>query len=427
MNQIKKLVERPFFKSLGVYAVSSYLNKVIPFLMLPILTSYLNTEEYGEVSMFNALTSILTAVCSWSIDGALLRKYYESRSRLANIFFNYISIVCVSFAGGFLLLILLQNLIEKHMGVRAVYLAPAVLYSFFSVLCSCINNLYQAKGKAFKYGIFTNTWSFANAMLSVLFVAGMGLGVAGRIGGITVSTVLSGLFAMAFLVKEAGFEPGLDAGVIKEELAVFGIPSLPMNLRGTVLSLTDRIFIAGMVSVSAAGVYTVGNQIALVADVFVRSVSLAFTPWVYGKLEKNDEGSNRKVVKLTLLLFGLIASVSVFWLVLSSVGIGRLLRQEYWEARYYAAWLIAGKAFMGFQLLIVNFIYFYKQTKEYALISSASILLNILLNYWMITAKGSIGAAAATFIVYAVTFTATLVLAVAILKNRGVICKKGNR
>lgn len=36
----------------SVYLTSNILNSAIPFLLLPILTRYLSTEEYGKIAMF---------------------------------------------------------------------------------------------------------------------------------------------------------------------------------------------------------------------------------------------------------------------------------------------------------------------------------------------------------------------------------------
>ena len=294
-------LQNNFLQKLSVYTISSYINKAIPFLMLPILTNYLSTDEYGEVSMFLALINLLVAVFGLSIEGALMRKFYDKGESFPAVLFNYLFLLISSFSVCSVLFVIFSSEITTYSGVSVQYLAAAVLSSFFSVVCYCVNSLHQAEGKAAAYAIFTNGWSFLNTLLSIILVVFFSLGVAGRVYGIAISTILMGIVGILLLCKN-GIIPSIDKNLISEELMVFGLPMLPMNLRGTILGFTDKLFIANIIGLSAAGVYTVGNQLAMVIDVFVRSIALAYTPWVYAKLQDESHESLKKIVRLTYML-----------------------------------------------------------------------------------------------------------------------------
>ena len=49
---------RDFFKSSSLYFLGNVLTKLIGFLMLPIFTEYLNTNEYGYYDVLCALSTI---------------------------------------------------------------------------------------------------------------------------------------------------------------------------------------------------------------------------------------------------------------------------------------------------------------------------------------------------------------------------------
>ena len=270
-------LQNKFLQKLSIYTISSYINKAIPFLMLPILTNYLSTDEYGEVSMFLALMNLLIAVFGLSIEGALMRKFYDKGDSFPTVLFNYLFLLLSSFSVCSVLFVIFSSKITTYSGVSVQYLAAAVLGSFFSVICYCVNSLHQAEGKATAYAIFTNGWSFLNALLSIILVVFFSLGVVGRVYGIAISTILMGVVGILLLCKN-GIIPSIDKKLILEELKVFGLPMLPMNLRGTILGFTDKLFIANIIGLSAAGVYTVGTQLAMIIDIFVRSIALAYTP-----------------------------------------------------------------------------------------------------------------------------------------------------
>ena len=377
--------------------------------MLPILTNYLSTDEYGEVSMFLALMNLLIAVFGLSIEGALMRKFYDKGDSFPTVLFNYLFLLLSSFSVCSVLFVIFSSKITTYSGVSVQYLAAAVLGSFFSVICYCVNSLHQAEGKATAYAIFTNGWSFLNALLSIILVVFFSLGVVGRVYGIAISTILMGVVGILLLCKN-GIIPSIDKKLILEELKVFGLPMLPMNLRGTILGFTDKLFIANIIGLSAAGVYTVGTQLAMVIDIFVRSIALAYTPWVYAKLQDASSESLKKIARLTYTLIFAIIIVSFSWIIIARLASPLLVSSDYEDAFVYLNWLIACNSILGVQLLLVNFIYYSKKTKLYSLLSIFSIFLNIFLNYVFIATRGTIGAAQATLVVYATTLLFTVLI-----------------
>lgn len=235
------------------------------------------------------------------------------------------------------------------------------------------------------------------------------LGVVGRVYGIAISTILMGVVGILLLCKN-GIIPSIDKKLILEELKVFGLPMLPMNLRGTILGFTDKLFIANIIGLSAAGVYTVGTQLAMIIDIFVRSIALAYTPWVYAKLQDASSESLKKIVRLTYTLILIIIIVSFSWIIIARLASPLLVSSDYEDSFVYLNWLIACNGILGVQLLLVNFIYYSKKTKLYSLLSIFSIFLNIFLNYVFITTRGTIGAAQATLVVYATTLLFTVLI-----------------
>lgn len=373
-------LQNKFLQKLSIYTISSYINKAIPFLMLPILTNYLSTDEYGEVSMFLALMNLLIAVFGLSIEGALMRKFYDKGDSFPTVLFNYLFLLLSSFSVCSVLFVIFSSKITTYSGVSVQYLAAAVLGSFFSVICYCVNSLHQAEGKATAYAIFTNGWSFLNALLSIILVVFFSLGVVGRVYGIAISTILMGVVGILLLCKN-GIIPSIDKKLILEELKVFGLPMLPMNLRGTILGFTDKLFIANIIGLSAAGVYTVGTQLAMIIDIFVRSIALAYTPWVYAKLQDASSESLKKIVRLTYTLILIIIIVSFSWIIIARLASPLLVSSDYEDSFVYLNWLIACNGILGVQLLLVNFIYYSKKTKLYSLLSIFSIFLNIFLRH----------------------------------------------
>ena len=54
-----KLLKSKLVRSLGIYTISNVINASIPFLLLPLLTNYLSTEDFGILTNFKLLIELL--------------------------------------------------------------------------------------------------------------------------------------------------------------------------------------------------------------------------------------------------------------------------------------------------------------------------------------------------------------------------------
>lgn len=67
---------------------------------------------------------------------------------------------------------------------------------------------------------------------------------------------------------------------------LFNLPLLLHYLSVYVLDQFDKIMIQKMVSISAAGIYSVACNLGLIMKIVTQSVNNALVPWQYEKLEK---------------------------------------------------------------------------------------------------------------------------------------------
>ncbi|HVL01538.1 MAG TPA: oligosaccharide flippase family protein, partial [Dongiaceae bacterium] len=77
MSLLRKVTKSSLVSGVGIYLIASVINAAIPFLLLPVLTRYLEPAEYGEVAVFQVWVSMIGALCGLSVHGAAGRKYYD--------------------------------------------------------------------------------------------------------------------------------------------------------------------------------------------------------------------------------------------------------------------------------------------------------------------------------------------------------------
>ena len=408
VNTIRKMVKSDLGGSALIYTISSFCNSAIPFVLLPVLTNYLTSAQYGVLSTFNAMVSLLTPFVCMGTTTAIQRKMIEPDAKMDEYLYNcfLVSAICELIVGFFV--VINSGFIEKYTGVSSSLLPSFLLVLISTVFFNNCKVVMQMKNKTKSFAIYQNLSTLINVILSLFFVIILGLQLKGRIYGISLSLIITAFIGSVYLIRSLGLKCCVSLDTIKDIVFSYGLPLIPSSIKATVLTYTDRVFITNMVSLSATGIYSVGNQFSLPIMILETSFNTAYVPWLFQKLKDNN--SKEKIVKFTYLYFLVITIVSLGWYLISIPLLRIFTPAEYGSAGEYIFWLSLGYAFNGMHLMVVNYIYYYKRVKIYSGVTVFVLLLNIILNYLLINYYGTVGAAQATMVSNFVSFLLTWIL-----------------
>nr|ELR5257562.1 hypothetical protein [Providencia rettgeri] len=73
-----KLISNNLFKQSFIYLSTNIINAAIPFILLPIFSSYLTTTAYGKIAIFQLLITGLGAIIGLNTIGAASRYYFDN-------------------------------------------------------------------------------------------------------------------------------------------------------------------------------------------------------------------------------------------------------------------------------------------------------------------------------------------------------------
>ncbi|MEM8258410.1 polysaccharide biosynthesis protein, partial [Morganella morganii] len=82
------LLKNTFLKQSSIYLFSNILNALIPFILLPFFSQYLDTEAYGKIAIFQLIITGLGAIIGLNTVGAASRYYFEKSSFRQKILYN---------------------------------------------------------------------------------------------------------------------------------------------------------------------------------------------------------------------------------------------------------------------------------------------------------------------------------------------------
>lgn len=404
MLNVLKVLKRNLFQGFAIYFGSSVINKAIPFLLLPILTRYLSTEEYGILAIYQVMISFGMPIVGMNMHTNVDRNFFsKSKEFLAKITFN-LFLVLTATSTLFLLLISFYLLLggpKFSIPDRWIYVLP--LIAFTNMVNTFNLTILRNRKRATEFGFFEILRTVVDLSLTIILIVIYAYGWEGRATGILIGSLLIGILSF-FRIWQSGylfFE--IDTDQIKEILKI-SLPLIPHALGGVIITLGDRIFIDQMVSTSAVGIYTVGYQFGMIMTLVVMAFNKTWSPWMYELLAEEKKENKITIVKATYLI-----SVGFIILALAVTGISYFLlpfmtAEEYHGGVVFVIWIAMGYAFNGMYTLVFPYGVHVGKTSFLGITTFIAAIVNLVANYYLIGINGSLGAAQATLISYVIMF-----------------------
>jgi O-antigen/teichoic acid export membrane protein len=393
-----------------IYTIANIIQAAIPFLVLPIMTRFLSPEDYGIISMFSVLVSIMTAFVGLNVHGAIARQFYEKESinfskYLTNCF--YILIFSAALTG--LITLLLSGWISQVTQFPRNWLWAVFLVCVGQFIITMLLTLWQVQQKPIQYGTCQILQTLINVSFSILFVVVLGMNWQGRIQAQVIAVLIFAGFSLLILFRGNWFEFKLDISYVKNALN-FGVPLIPHILGGLAITTTDRILITNLIGLEDTGLYVVGSQIGMIIGILATSFNKAYSPWLFSQLKKEDKLLNLKIVKLTYVYDVCILILATLLSFTLPLFMQFLVGEKFVKSSQFVLWIALGGAFQGMYYMVTNYIFYAQKTYLLAWVTFFTAVINLITSYFLINLYGSVGAAQGTAIAFLLSFLMTWIL-----------------
>lgn len=404
-NYLRSLSDSKLFKQSAVYLISEGINKAIPFCLLPLISYYLSTEEYGIITNYNVLTQIFAVLC-YSVTTVIIPVMYvkqgneEFRKLVSNIVF--INSIIAFFL--IIAVILFSRSINNATSIPLEFQLLAITSILFTSFTQVNMVLWRCEEKPFKFGAYQISQTFLDVSSSVIFIIVFLLGWRGRIYSMAGISILFGLFSLLLLLKRGYLTLHLSKTAIKTVLT-FALPLYPHGLSFWIKSGADKLLLTNMCGLAENGIYSVAMTFGAIISIVVVSFNNAFTPYLFKKLKTIDRipsSSNFEkiaIVKLYKKLLFLLALFVFFSYLASHLFIILIYQESYHESVRFLPFIMIGQFFMGLYSMFVNFAHYTQKTKILGMITFSLTLFQILLSYFLIRMMGAIGSAMSSMII----------------------------
>jgi O-antigen/teichoic acid export membrane protein len=377
------------------------LQKGINFLLVPVLTVYLTTYDYGVVAVVTAINLFLCKLYLLSLDGSINRFYYEYKSdkeKLKRLFGTIVTFVLiVSFLFSVIFLIGHKYFIDPFLSDVSFYpyMLLGMVSVFFNPIFTIYQNTLQAEQNGEKFGKQNIMFFVINISFLLIGVTILDLGAKGVLGALALTNIIFFLYTLTRFGGE--IKLGIDWFILKESLT-YSLPLIPHSISGITTNMIDRLFINSYLSTASAGVYALGNTFGGIVFLIASGVNQAFVPWFNEQVKAGNSQKIPRIAKLLVLIYSIIAlGISYF---------GKEVIAFVTPTTYHEAWRVI--PFISFAFVFHGIYYFFsaplfyniekKGSRVLPMFTVSAALINILLNFVLIGRYGMVGAAIATLI-----------------------------
>ncbi len=394
-SQLFPLLRSKLVQDTGLYTIFNLIDRAIPFLLLPVVTRFLDPSEYGIYVTFQSLTLFIAPFVTMNADAAIIRNYfsqdkvdfkrYFTNGLVVFIFFSVIACCLIAFVAPYL---------SSALNFPPEWLMAVVFVGALQFASDLFLNLLQAKKLPRTFGIYRIALTVSRNTLMIYFVTILGL----KWQGIVYSQII--IFFIFFLISFYHFyREGYLFNRFNKDYIVdnikYGAPLTLHRVGAWLTDLSSRIILNSLLGAAVTGKYSVGASLGMIVALIQDSFNRAFVPYLYEQLNSITEQTKIKLVRLTyyyhagILLLAFIVGFGGYYTV------GLIFSDKYKEAAPYIIWIACGYAFDGMYKMHVNYIFYANKTHLIFPITILSGIVNVALCFLLIPMFGALGAAQA--------------------------------
>ena len=379
-------------KDASIYLATNIVHKTIPFLLLPLLTRYLNPKQLGMVEMFVLSAAFMDMLICFNVDSAIGRGYFEfsARDRLADYNGTGFILVSVSFVFISLLCIAFQKPLSSLTELPVGWLVLAGTFAFAK--CITLTNLilWRMEKKAATYGLYLIPYALLDMLLSVVLVVVI-RNWPGRVLGMVVAAVVFALISIWILQKRGYLKMAWERAYAKSILR-YCMPLLPHNLSSWVKGSLDLFVIGLFIGVEGVGIYAVAVTIAKGILLIVESFAQTWMPHVYAILTVGGKGKSRLVQQSYMYMLGLLG-LAVVYVLLVPIFFPWVIGDRFVGALQFVPLLVVAHVFDGWYRIFVIYIFYSKRTEIVSVLSTVTGVIHAILLFILVKPYGLMGAA----------------------------------
>lgn len=416
-----------FLSNLLIYGLGGAVGKIIPFIMLPVITRLFPETFYiGLNDLSNVIVSFTTAITIMGMYDAMFRMFFERededfKKQVCSSAFYFVLLISCTVC---LLMIIFRNGLSRLIFGSELYV-NLFLLSVMSALISSTNSIVAAptrfQNKRVLFLITNTVAPLISYSISIpLLIKGL------YIIALPLASILSAALIEIFFWsqnKKWFSIHCINKRLIKQMLRI-GLPLVPNFLIYWIFNSSDKLLVAKILGNDEMGIYTVGSKIGQVSQLIYLAFAGGWQYFAFSTMKDDDQ------VQLNSSIFEYLGVIT-FSVTMCICPIMKSIFQFMFAKEYLKGYLVAPYLFLAPLLLMLyqiedNQFLVIKKTWPSVAVLFFGAVFNIIIDILLIPQIGIEGAAIATLLGYTISIVTCSVVLIRmkllIISKRFIFC-----
>ena len=392
MSRGKKLISDVF-----LFAISNFGSKVLVFLLVPLYTHTLSTEEYGIADLITVTNHLLFPLLTVGITEATLRFSLDEDTPKEKV----VSLSLLTVFTSVIILLLLSPLVGLIKPGIKDYLAFFILIYLSSSLNNCFSNFTRGLDKTRIFAIKGILYTILLLSSNILFLIIFKWGINGYLISMIIADSLSVLYMIIAAKEYKYISFSFDLSVLKK-MFKYSSPMIPTILAWWIMQVSDKYIIIAFSGIAISGIYSVAYKIQSILSLITTIFNQA---WQISAVKTVDDSDYKQYFKKVYSFYFTISLIFSSILILLSEILGKLLfANDYFIAWRYVPLLIIAYFYSGLSGVMASAFTAIKKTLVLLYSTIVGAAFNVAFNFILIPYFGAMAAATTTMVGFLITF-----------------------
>lgn len=381
-------------KNIGLMTISNFTSKILSFLLVPLYTSALSTNEYGIYDIYTTTAFLLVPLLSVCISNATLRFTLDKTNKPREIFricigYYIRACVIVTFA-------ICVNAIFNLVHIFNEYPIYFILYYALCLLSDILVSFARGLEKIFDVAVAGILSSLATISLNILLLVIFPIGIQGYFIANCAAFAAMCVYLILRLKLWKYFASPLKKQ-LRNEMEEYSRPLIFDQIAWWINNVSDRYIVTWLCGTADNGIYSVAYKIPSFLSIFQTIFNQA---WSLSAVKELDDKAN-DFYTIVYKMYNCILVLFCALLIFADKFIAKMLyAKDFYTAWMYAPFLTVSVIFGCLSGMFEGVFIAAKKTKIMASSTLVGAGLNTILNIVLVWWFGPIGAAIATLISY---------------------------
>lgn len=390
--------ERELIKNTVILAIGTISSKLFTFLLLPLYTAALTTEDYGTVDLIMSLIFLIVPIVTLQLSTSVFRyiiEYKNSDQRKKVVTTSNIIVILNTLV--FCIIIFILNILFNFK-----YSTLFILSFISNCLATQVLSIARGYGRNDIYSIASFLVTITSLILNIILI--LGFGVKGN--SILIAYAISNYVAVIFITikmklwKDIKFKY-FDIDILKEMLD-YSIPMIPNSIAWWIANTSNKFIITLFLGASSNGIYAIANKIPTIYTTIFNVYNMAWGESIARYIY--DDDASKYINGVFKKSFNILCLVLLMLINMMSIFFERIIGSNYMLA-YDQIYILTIAIFINSLCSLYGGIFAgFKESKIIGKTTTYGAVLDLVLNICLVKFMGIYAASISTLVAYVAIF-----------------------